>query len=146
MNLATVPSYSIKPMSDEAISKAKQLEAQMLKMPQVNIQTTHTLHGGMYARTVKIPAGVLVSGAMIRVKTMMIVDGHIHLFVGDKTIKLKGHHVIPASENRKQAALAIKDSYVTMIFSTQASTVEEAEAEFTDEHEMLMTNKTRKIK
>ncbi len=44
-----------------------------------------------------------------------------------------------ASAGRKQAYIAHKDTFLTMSFKTNAKTVEEAEAEFTDDHERLMS-------
>ena len=43
------------PMAPEAIDKVRRLEANLKEMPQVAIRTEHLIHGGMYARTIRIP-------------------------------------------------------------------------------------------
>ena len=44
------------PMAPEVIDKVRRLEANLKAMPQVAIRTEHLIHGGMYARTIRIPA------------------------------------------------------------------------------------------
>lgn len=133
------PAPRIRAMDKEQIAKVGALEAGALRLPQVAIETTQTLFSGMYRRTVKIPAGVMVTGALIKVPTMLIVQGDVIVYVGDASIELNGHNVLNADAGRKQAFLAKSDVYLTMIFATSASTVEDAEEEFTDEADLLQT-------
>jgi hypothetical protein len=128
-------------MSEDAINNVRKLESVMLEFPQVKLETSHVLHGGMYARTLTIPKGVIASGAFIKISTILIFQGHCKIFMGDGTKDLIGYNVIPASANRKQAVYAYEDTYATMIFPTTAKTVEDAEKEFTDEFLSLMSNK-----
>lgn len=130
---------AIPPMSREVIGKVQQLEAAMLARPQVDIETHHVLHGGLYARTICVPAGVLLTGAEIKIATVLIVSGHAHVTLGEQSIELQGYHVLPASAGRKQAFLAIEDTLLTMLFPSRAMSVEDAEAQFTDDHERLMS-------
>jgi|TARA_R110000823_G_scaffold23531_9_gene70175 hypothetical protein len=128
----------IAPMSSDAIAKAVTLEAEMRKLnTQVNLATSHLIHAGLYHRTVFIPAGVLVAGAFVRIDTTIIVHGDITVYVDGDPILLTGHNVLPAYAGRKQAAYAHRDTYFTMSFATEATTVEQAEEEFTNEVEAL---------
>jgi len=131
----------IPPMSDTCIDKVRQLEEMNSVAPQIFIPTSHLLHGGLYSRTIKIPAGVLLTGALIKIATTIIVSGNIVAYIGDGVLELDGYNIIPASANRKQAFVANTDTYMTMIFPTLAETVEEAEKEFTDEVDMLSSRK-----
>lgn len=124
-------------MGAEAIRAVRALEERLLALPQVPIATRHVLHAGMYARTICVPAGVLATGVFIRIPTLLIVSGHATLFIGDDDVELKGYAVVPASAGRKQAVYAHADTLLTMLFPTQATSVEEAEQEFTDEPERL---------
>jgi len=124
-------------MSAGAIRAVRALEERVLTLPQVPIETRHVLHAGMYARTVCIPAGVLITGAHITIPTLLIVSGHATLFIGEDDAELQGYAVVPASAGRKQAIYAHRDTLLTMLFPTAARTVEEAEEEFTDEPERL---------
>jgi hypothetical protein len=120
-------------MSAQAIRAVRALEERVLALPQVPIETRHVLHAGMYARTICVPAGVLLTGAHITIPTLLIVSGHATLFVGAEDVELAGYAVVPASAGRKQAIYAHADTLLTMLFPTRAATVAAAEQEFTDE-------------
>ncbi len=139
MNDLTIAAPSFPTMSAADVEKVGRLEANLRDMEQVPIQTTHHFHAGLYARTIRIPKGVVITGALIRIPTLLIVSGHVTVFIGGDTIELRGYHVLPASAGRKQVFLAHDDTDLTMLFPTSAETVEEAEAEFTDETELLMS-------
>lgn len=139
MNDLTITTPSFPAMSAADVEKVGRLEANLRDMEQVPIQTTHHFHAGLYARTIRIPKGVVITGALIRIPTMLIVSGHVTVFIGGDTIELRGYHVLPASAGRKQVFLAHADTDLTMLFPSRAETVEEAEAEFTDETELLMS-------
>ena len=130
-----VPSMSI-----DSIDLAYKIQDIVLAEPQVNIHTDHSIHAGVYTRTIMIPKGVTIVGALIKISTNLIVNGHVHVFLGDHERELKGYNTLYASANRKQAFIAKEDTYITMFFATSATSVEEAEKEFTDDHELLMSN------
>ena len=132
---------AIAPMAPEAIDKVRQLEARTAELEQVEIPTDHVLHGGMYARTIKIPAGVMLTGALIKRATMLVISGHVTVFVGAGTIEINGYQVLPASAGRKQAFLAHADTFVTMLFPSEAASIEAAENEFTDEADRLLSRR-----
>lgn len=131
----------IRAMAPEAIDKVRQLEAITRELPQVEIATDHVLHGGMYARTICIPSGVVLTGVFIRVPTLLVFDGHATVNAGDEATTMSGYHVLAASAHRRQAFLAHEDTRLTMVFATQAKTVAEAEDEFTDEAHLLFSRK-----
>ena len=128
-------------MTAQAIDKVRELEAITRDLPQVEIATDHVLHGGMYARTICIPAGVVLTGVFIRVPTLLIFDGNATVNADDDATTLVGYHVLAASAHRRQAFLAHADTRLTMVFATQAKTVAEAEDEFTDEAHLLFSRK-----
>ena len=129
----------IRSMSNEAIEKVRALEEITGQMDQAEITTWHILHGGIYSRTIEIKAGVILTGALVKVPTVLVVSGDISVFANDHEIRVKGYSVLPASPNRKQAFIAHEDTWLTMTFKTDASTVEEAEDEFTEEAHRLMS-------
>lgn len=128
-------------MTDEAIGKSRETENRMLAMPQINLPVSHALHAGMYHRTITIPAGVALTGALIKIPTLLIVDGDCEVFTGAEVARLTGHNVLQCQPHRKQVFLAHADTHLTMIFQTQAKTVEEAENEFTDDAARLQSRK-----
>lgn len=132
--LAIVPG-----MTSAAINRLRVFEALSLEREQVPITTHHLLHAGMYHRTIMIPADVVLTGALIKRATTLTIHGDATVATGGKPMRITGYQVIPASAHRKQAFIAHADTWLTMAFPTQAKTVEEAEAEFTDEAERLFS-------
>ena len=125
------------PMSADSVANVREFEDASLKLPQVKINTEHALHAGMYARTIMIPAGIVITGVQIKIPTILIISGDALVYGDDGTTRLTGYHVTLGAVGRKQAILALADTYLTMIFPTSATTVAEAEEEFTDEPERL---------
>lgn len=138
----SAPAREIAPMSEQAINQVAELEAAMMGMPQIEIETTHAFHAGMYARTIRIPAGTLLTGALIRIPTLLIVSGRATVYTGTgQALQIDGYRVLQAGAGRKQVFHAIGDTDVTMVFPSMAATVEDAEAEFTAETDKLMTRR-----
>jgi hypothetical protein len=129
-------------MAAQAVAKVFGLEAQLALLPQVAIVTRHVIHAGMYARTITIPAGAALTGALIKRATLLVISGHVRLYGGVLADEVKGRNVVlPASAGRKTAWYAHEDTEVTMLFPTNATTVEDAEREFTDETDSLMSHR-----
>ena len=84
----------------------------------------------------------MLTGALIKIATLLIAHGDVEVFIGDSTLELNGYNVLPASANRKQAFMTKSETHLTMVFPSQAKTVEEAENEFTDEVDALMSRRT----
>lgn len=129
-------------MTPAAIDKVRQLESLASAQTQVPIVTEHLIHGGMYARTICIPAGTMITGALVKLATLLIVQGDAVAYIGDdEPMRLQGYAVLPASAGRKQAFVAIEATHLTMVLPTQAKTVEEIEAEWTDEAALLISRR-----
>ena len=126
-------------MSDVAIDKVFRLEEVMADLPQVGIVTWHVLHGGMYARTIQIPAGTALTGALVKVPTILTVNGDVTVFANDVEMRMTGYNVIPASAGRKQAFIAHADTDLTMVFTTEVDNISDAEEQFTDQAVQLMS-------
>ncbi len=141
MNNLAVLSGHIPAMLDASVEKVRFAEECAKRLPQVHTLTSHIIHAGVYARTIRIPAGVFITGALIKRSTTLIIQGHVLAYVGqEKPAEYKGYNVLTASANRKSAYSAITDTHMTMLFATDAKTVAEAEAEFTDETGLLISH------
>lgn len=125
------------PMSPASVEAVRTLEDLALQLPQINIDTAHTLHAGMYARTIMIPAGILITGVRIKIPTVLIISGDAFVYGDDGPVRFTGYHVTLGAVGRKQAFFAMSDTWLTMMFPSAAKTVSEAEDEFTDEPERL---------
>jgi len=142
MTPAVVPQgFGIAPMSAGQIANVLALEQQVLACPQLAIKTHHVLHAGLYSRTIVLPADVILTGALIKIATLLLITGDVLVSRGDVSTRVTGHAVLPASAGRKQAFMTYQDTTVTMVFPTNATTVEQAEAEFTDDTDMLFSRR-----
>ena len=128
-------------MTPEELAISQAIEDEAKTRPQVKLETQHDLHAGMYTRTIKIPHGHTITGALIKIPTLLVMVGCGKVFLGDEVIELSGYAVLAAEANRKQVFEAITDVYLTMIFPTQATTVAECEKEFTDQWAELLSNR-----
>lgn len=138
----TVPvpsSAKLSPIDNHARRLLEQGEDWLLNLPQCQIHTDHLFHAGMYARTIYIPPGVVLTGAWIKIPTIVIVNGDLDLLVGRELVASNGYKVFAGSANRKQVFITRSVVEVTMIFPTEACTVYDAECEFTDEADRLMS-------
>lgn len=129
-------------MENEAIEKVKQLESASFNFPQIEIATQHILHSGVYVRTIVIPPNVTITGALVKIPTTLILAGSVIVYTGEETKELNGYNTLVAFPNRKQAFFAKSETHLSMVFASNAKTVHEAEAEFTDEVDKLLSNNT----
>lgn len=132
---------NLAPMSDATLDSLMDVQAKLLAHPQVEVRTEQFIHDGVYVRTIHLDAGVVLVGALIKIPTVLIVSGTTSVFTGESWIGLDGYHVIPAQPGRKQIFVTREVTSITMIFRTDAKTVEQAEEEFTDEAASLMSRK-----
>lgn len=138
--VARVP--SLPAMTDAAIEAVRELAGREMELPQIDLDTRQVLHARAYTRTVCLPAGSRLTGALIKTATQVFVWGDVIVRLGDgASRRVTGHHIITASAGRKQVFDAIRETYITMVFGTLAQTDEEAEREFTDEFELLVTRR-----
>lgn len=126
-------------MSQAAIDRVTSFEKLVSERLQELLPTKHVLHGGLYARTICLKKGCVMVGALIKVPTCVMVSGDATVLRGDDEHRVIGYQVLAAYAGRKQAFIAHQDTDITMVFATKARTVEEAEIEFTDDHERLMS-------
>ena len=133
----------IAPMTDEAIKKVYDFEALLLTFPQVDMETDHIFHAGVYARTVLVPANTVITSALIKIPTLLILQGNGIVYIGDDSREVVGYHIIKCGAHRKQAFFAKEDTMATMIFASNAKTVEDAENEFTNEAHLLISRKNK---
>lgn len=124
-------------MSADEIKKVRQLETLLAELPQVDLTTQHIIHGGTYSRTIMMPAGSALTGALLKIPTTVIVCGRATVYIGDNTIELDGYNVLPASAGRKQAFYAHTETWLTMFCATTSQTIEAIENEITDEVDLL---------
>jgi quercetin dioxygenase-like cupin family protein len=122
-----------------ATSKVHRLQATMAAMPQVDLQTTHALSGGVYARTVFIPAGCVVVGATHKQDHVCIIDGDIETILEGEQRRITGRVVINGTKGVKRAVVAHEDTLWTTVCATELTDLDAIEAALVEEPELLQT-------
>lgn len=116
-----------------------ELERHVLTAPQVDLRTEHALAGGVYARTITIPAGTVLTGALHKKDHINIVEGDITVTTDEGPLRLTGYHVITVKAGSKRAGFAHSDTKWTTVCHTELTDIEAIEDEMTDESARLQT-------
>lgn len=145
MNQLASMRFKVPAMTSKTVQDLQSLQDKLSELPQEDISTHHVLHGGIYSRTVLIRKGVFIIGVLVKVPTVLTISGDCTVNIGDELVRLNGYCVVPASAHRKQAFMANEDTYLTMSFATNAKSIEQAENEFTDEGETLISRHPHSI-
>lgn len=96
----------------------ERLEALMLEAEGeagVQVDTWHQFAPGLYARTILIRAGTLLTGAAHREGHLNIAHGDITVWTEDGMKRLTGYHVLPSRPGAKRVGLAHADTYWTTV-------------------------------
>ena len=110
---------------------------------QIDPPTEQFIYGGIYTRTIFIPKGCAVLGALIKIPTTCVLHGDVLLSNGIDVVRSTGFACYKGIPHRRCFAYALEDTYFTTHNPTKATTIEEAEKEFTDEWYLLTTYKKR---
>lgn len=121
--------------------KVAAIEQFTLQMPQVDLHTSHLIHGGMCARTILIPAGTLLTGAQTNMDNICVVFGDIEVTTDDGVQRLTGFNVLPARAGFKRAGVAHSDTWWTTLWPTELQDIAAIEDEMTSEASMLQTRR-----
>ena len=94
---------------------------------------------GFYYRTVKIPAGHLLAGAIHRQdSTVLMSYGKLIVAAAGESTTLEGRVMFMSAKGKQKIGYAVKDSLWTDIHPTDATTCEEAYAElFTEDYSVI---------
>lgn len=145
MNEITQLETGFAAMSREDIAKIRgireALKEELVANPdaEVEIPCEQHLHAGFYSRTIFIPKDTVAVGVTITKDTQLVISGHVLMNDGTHVVEIDGYRVLECKAGRAQIARTLEDTYMTMSFATDAKTVREAEDEFTDEPEQLLT-------
>lgn len=90
------------------------LEAEILKLPQVEFPVQHSFCSGLYARTIHIPADHILTGAVHRHDCFFVVrSGVLAVTTDDKPKVLYAGDMVVTKAGSKRAGVAITDVVVT---------------------------------
>lgn len=145
MNELTTSKLSFPAMCESDIAKVRRAMHLSAQQKQIELKIEQFIHNGLYVRTALLTKGMYLTGALIKIPTTLIICGDTTAFIGDRLVRLKGYNTITAEAGRQQVFYGHEDTYITMMFPTNASTCEEAEEEFTDDYALLTTRRKEPI-
>ena len=123
--------------------KVREMEAHLSLLPQVDIGSTDIIHARMCARTIFIPAGTMLTGALTNIDNICLMVGDITVTTDDGPKRLTGFHVLTAKAGFKRAGYAHADTYWTTIHHTDLEDISAIEEEMTPECETLQSRRNR---
>ena len=121
------------------IADVLRLEEIILKVPQIDLRTTHHLSGGMYARTIFLDPGTVLTGATHKTDHINIVLGDISVTTDEGVRRLTGYHILPTKAGMKRAGYAHGPTAWTTVCKTDKTDLAEIENELVIEAEKLQT-------
>ena len=132
---------TIAPIEDLPVTRdaIERLVDAMQGMPQLDLHTEHVINGGMYARTITIPAGATLVGAAHKTDHINVVDGDITVSTEHGRVRLTGHHVLATPAGTQRSGFAHAETVWTTIVRTDLTTVEAIENEVVETPERLQT-------
>ena len=115
----------------EMLDKILQLEEGLIQEEQIMLDVQHDFAPGIYARTLFIPAGTLLTGKIHRKELMnILVSGTLHITYGDETEVMDSPKVFNSYKGSKKAIYAETDAVLMNIHPTELDDLDEIEDEF----------------
>ena len=114
--------------SENLRDKVLALQAEIIKLPQIELLTDHCFADGMYCRSLWRPAGTLIVGKIHKKEHFYIVaHGTVQVTIDERVIEIIGPKVIISPIGTKRAVLAITDATCITVHKTDKTILEEVE-------------------
>lgn len=106
------------------------LEAALLSMPQAEIETTHTFGPGFYARTIRVPAGTVLTGFVHKTEHIFILSqGEMNVATEDGMHRVRAPFQMVCRPGLKRAGHALTECVCTNVHITTETDLGKLEAE-----------------
>lgn len=123
------------------------LQAEMVKMPQVELKTDHYFVPGMYCRRVYRPAGTLIVGKVHKQPHFFLcAKGEIITWTEKGMITLKAGDVVECKPGTKRVTLSLADSIGVTIHKTEETELEKIEAELIEPDDTALFDSHNQLK
>ena len=134
----------------EKIPSKEQIQAlqdEMVKMPQVELQTEHYFSEGMYCRKVWRPAGTVIVGKVHKKDHFfMCVFGEIIAWTENGMKILKSGDIIESKPGTKRVTMALTDAIGVTVHRTDKQDLDEIEAELLEPDQAALFDSSNKLK
>lgn len=126
----------------------EQLQAEMVKMPQAELQTEHYFsESGMYCRKVFRPAGTLIVGKVHKHHHLFLCAmGEIIAWTENGMKRLQAGDVVESKPGTKRVTLAVTDAIGMTVHRTNKTDLDEIEAELVEFDETSMFDSGNNLK
>lgn len=99
-------------------------------LPPVDLEVIHHFAPGVYAREMRIPAGVMLTGKIHRTEHLNIISaGRIEVYSNGETFEIKAPCTFISKPGTKRAGFVHEDTVWTTIHVTNETDLERIEAE-----------------
>jgi hypothetical protein len=130
--------------SKEQIEK---LQAEMVKMPQAELETEHYFSEGMYCRKLIRPAGTLIVGKVHKkAHFFLCAKGEIIAWTESGMRTLRAGDIIESQPGTKRVTYAISDAIGITVHKTDKTDLHEIEAELIEPDETALFDSSNKLK
>ena len=128
-------------------SKVYALQAAMMDMPQIDLQTFHHFADGMYARVVPRPKGTVIVGKVHKREHFYIVAaGKVAVTNGDGEPNVyEAGTVLVSQPGTKRAVLALEDSVCLTVHRTALKDLDEIEREIVEPDDTALFDARNKL-
>ena len=123
------------------------LQAEMVKMPQADLQTEHFFSPGMYCRRVFRPAGTLIVGKVHKAPHFFLCAmGEIIAWTESGMKKLRPGDVVECQPGTKRVTLAVTDAIGITIHKTDKTDLDEIETELIEPDDTALFDSGNNLK
>ena len=138
-------------MSDLSITPSleqiNRLQAEMVKMPQIELPTEHYFAGGMYCRKVFRPAGTTIVGKVHKKAHLFLcAKGQILAWSETGMRTLNAGDVVESQPGTKRVTYAVEDSIGVTFHVTDKTDLDDIESELVEPDELALFDATNKLK
>lgn len=107
------------------------LEAEMKKLPQIDIPVKHYFSPGLYAREITVPETAIITGVIHKYPQINILSkGTMLVTIGEEVRQVTASHTVVSPPGVKRAAVALTECVWTTIVHTFLTDVDEIEKKF----------------
>jgi len=130
-----------------SLEQINRLQAEMVKMPQIELPTEHYFAGGMYCRKVFRPAGTTIVGKVHKKAHLFLcAKGQILAWSETGMRTLNAGDVIESQPGTKRVTYAVEDSIGITFHVTDKTDLDDIESELVEPDELALFDATNKLK
>jgi len=130
-----------------SLEQINRLQAEMVKMPQIELPTEHYFAGGMYCRKVFRPAGTTIVGKVHKKAHLFLcAKGQILAWSETGMRTLNAGDVVESQPGTKRVTYAVEDSIGVTFHVTDKTDLDDIESELVEFDEAALFDATNKLK